>query len=681
MSTLLLPGLELEGVTVYNGDSREILPKLPENSVSAVVTDPPYDLTSIRKRFGKENSAPCQEGKDGRFKRLSKGFMGKQWDGTGIAFDPDFWREVYRVLKPGGHLLSFGGTRTYHRMVCAVEDAGFEIRDCIFVWGYSTGFPKNLNVTKKMMDIYDAIDKQGIIKVWKENSETAKHAALRFLKNGIGIGTNMQKSDSVPVPVLLSTSLKESYADAILAELNSLGVHPALEDVSYSAPLIVEECFTEFTGIVKSVENSHEGHNPQHSIAISIAPSSVKELLNERIKDRIKGVEVLKTWPGNKPLLNQEAIIALYVVLAEGLKHIILSQSKTFQNLDMKRQTEFVSVTNATITEYMAECLIIYMVDMLKENILDGLGTALKPSAEPVVVARKPLSESSVAANVLKWGTGALNIDACRITSTDGYLERCVSQTPSTQRTSWDIRDEASVFAPSPEGRWPSNFILTHTPFCEQKLTRRVKKSSLKALQTSMDLFDEEEQVNIAEVEYEEIEEWNCHPDCLVRELDRQSGERVSGYMEAGQPRKTSLGKGGYQEGMPDIATLSGTYGDEGYASRFFYVAKPSAEERNKFYEKLPGIANRVNAPRECEAAKFKALRGNHHPTVKPVMLLSYLLQLVTPPGGIILDPFVGSGTTLIAARNLGIVSIGIEKEEEYLEIIAKRLSQETLGI
>ena len=119
------------------GDCLEVLKTLPDNSVDSIVTDPPYHLTSITKRFGKE----------GVFQRASKGFMGKEWDGGDIAFTTELWEECLRVLKPGGHLLSFGGSRTYHRMACAIEDSGFEIRDQI-LFIYGSGFPKSLNIGK-----------------------------------------------------------------------------------------------------------------------------------------------------------------------------------------------------------------------------------------------------------------------------------------------------------------------------------------------------------------------------------------------------------------------------------------------------------------------------------------------------------------------------------------------------
>ena len=133
-------------VEVLEGDSAKILPTLEAESFDAGVTDPPYHLTSIVKRFGKAGSRPpSAKGATGVYKRAAKGFMGKQWDGGDIAFRAEFWAEVLRVLKPGAHLLAFGGSRTYHRMACAVEDAGFEIRDQI-MWLYGSGFPKSHNL-------------------------------------------------------------------------------------------------------------------------------------------------------------------------------------------------------------------------------------------------------------------------------------------------------------------------------------------------------------------------------------------------------------------------------------------------------------------------------------------------------------------------------------------------------
>lgn len=131
-------------IDIIEGDSREVLTEFADNSIDSCVTDPPYALVSISKRFGAEGAAPAQYGKDGVYARASAGFMGKTWDTGQTAFDPAFWAEVLRVLKPGAHLLAFGGTRTYHRLACAIEDAGFEIRDQIG-WAYGSGFPKSHN--------------------------------------------------------------------------------------------------------------------------------------------------------------------------------------------------------------------------------------------------------------------------------------------------------------------------------------------------------------------------------------------------------------------------------------------------------------------------------------------------------------------------------------------------------
>lgn len=134
-------------VTLHCGDNREVLRSFPDCSIDSIVTDPPYALVSIVKRFGKPGSAPAKGNE--AYQRASAGFMGKQWDTGEVAFDPEFWFECLRVLKPGGHLVAFSGTRTYHRMAVAIEDAGFEVRDMLS-WLYGSGFPKSHNVSKSV---------------------------------------------------------------------------------------------------------------------------------------------------------------------------------------------------------------------------------------------------------------------------------------------------------------------------------------------------------------------------------------------------------------------------------------------------------------------------------------------------------------------------------------------------
>jgi site-specific DNA-methyltransferase (adenine-specific) len=136
-------------ITLHGGDCLAVIPQLVAEGVvvDAVVTDPPYDLTAMAKRFGKAGSAPAQHGRDGAMARLSGGFMNCQWDSTGIAFRPETWAAISAVMRPGAFLLAFGGTRTSHRMICAIEDAGFVIQDKIF-WCFGSGFPKRRDMLK-----------------------------------------------------------------------------------------------------------------------------------------------------------------------------------------------------------------------------------------------------------------------------------------------------------------------------------------------------------------------------------------------------------------------------------------------------------------------------------------------------------------------------------------------------
>ena len=132
-------------VRILVGDMRERLRDLPDASVDSCVTDPPYHLTSIVKRFSAADAAPAKVGATGAYARASRGFMGQTWDGGDVAFQPETWAEVLRVLKPGAHVVAFSHARTYHRMVCAIEDAGFEVRDQL-AWIYGSGFPKSHNL-------------------------------------------------------------------------------------------------------------------------------------------------------------------------------------------------------------------------------------------------------------------------------------------------------------------------------------------------------------------------------------------------------------------------------------------------------------------------------------------------------------------------------------------------------
>ena len=136
----------MSNATLYPGDCRDVMFAMFLDGLQfdSIVTDPPYELTSIRQRFGSPTAAPAR---GGVYARKSRGFMGKEWDGTGVAFDADTWRLAHDLLKPGSVLAAFGGTRTYHRMACAIEDAGFEVFDCC-LWLYGSGFPHSHDVER-----------------------------------------------------------------------------------------------------------------------------------------------------------------------------------------------------------------------------------------------------------------------------------------------------------------------------------------------------------------------------------------------------------------------------------------------------------------------------------------------------------------------------------------------------
>ncbi|NEI52680.1 site-specific DNA-methyltransferase [Rhizobium leguminosarum] len=159
-------------VTLHGGDCLKVLAGMPDACVDSVVTDPPYALVSIVKRFGKANAAPAKGNE--AYARASAGFMGKQWDTGETAFAVEFWAQVLRVLKPGGHVVAFSGTRTYHRLAIAIEDAGFEIRDQL-AWVYGSGFPKSHDVAK-------AIDRAAGVK--GEYGEAKTEAHRRYIETG-----------------------------------------------------------------------------------------------------------------------------------------------------------------------------------------------------------------------------------------------------------------------------------------------------------------------------------------------------------------------------------------------------------------------------------------------------------------------------------------------------------------
>jgi DNA modification methylase len=497
--------------TIHVGDCLEWLRTLPTNSVDAIVTDPPYGLG--REPDPREVLQAWLSGEE--YKPGGSGFMGRTWDA--FVPSPPVWAECLRVLKPGGHLLAFAGTRTYDWIVMGVRLAGFEVRDMVG-WIYGSGFPKSLDVSK-------AIDVHGGERVswfgpwlrkWREeNGVTQKEIASLFpSKTGglTGCVANWELGLNMPTP-------------------------------------------EQFNAICK-----------KYSLPFSSIEQAEREILSTQSARR------LEVAPG--------------------------------QNKDR-------SPVNLNITAPATEAA----------RQWSGYGTALKPAIEPVVMARKPL-DGTVAQNVLKWGTGGINVDGCRV-GTDENTARLNNGTTLGAMNDDGWKPKVMTTGGAPAGRWPANIIHDGS----------------------------EEVLGVFPV-------------------------TVSGTPSGARNAPSSFNGGNGSQ-------LTG-YADSGSAARFFYQAKASRTEREHGLSGLPrGIVDTTRAedsagrdnPR-AGAGRSGEGRANIHPTVKPVDLMRYLIRLVTPPGGLVVDPYAGSGTTGVAAVHEGMQFAGAELDTAHALIAVTRIEQ-----
>ncbi len=524
--------IEFEGVRVFHGDCIEVMRSLPENSVDAIVTDPPYGLEFMGKDWDKLQTAQWRGEKekwqDGLVEnhiahRLAKSPRYGNEPAAMQDWHHGWATEALRVLKPGGHLLAFGGTRTWHRLAVAIEDAGFEVRDSM-AWMYGSGFPKSLDVSK-------AIDK-------KRDDRADIHAVVSWLES----------------------------------KRQAAGVTRAQVEQHFGTQNIGQALFTITAGKTSRVATWDQWQELKSLLQFDDSMDADVWRLNGR-KGKPGEAWAQREVLGETRQGAQQQSTGRYGAWGEGI-------------------TPTAPATPAA-------------------QQWQGWGTALKPAHEPIVVARKPLI-GTVAENVLTHGTGALNIDGCRIgyasdADKDKALAGDAFKRKDTSDKGWsrpwmeDAERVAQMNAESKQraqtGRWPANVIL-----------------------------DESQ----------------------AAELDKQSGDLKPATGRTKRPDRSP-----FTTGLGELER-DAVYDDGGGgASRFFYVAKAGKKERPN----VDGVA---------------------HPTVKPIALMRYLVRLVTPPGGTVLEPFAGSGTTVEACILEGFDCIAIEMTDDYLPLIAERVRRST---
>lgn len=814
-----------ERATIYHGDCLAVLRTLPDASIDAVVTDPPYGLSATDSEHVVQALTAWVGGDRAFVPNVGGGgFMGKAWDK--FVPPPAVWDECYRVLKPGGHLLTFGGTRTFDLVTIGVRLAGFEIRDSV-AWLYGCHDAQTEALTRRGwvngLDLTDddevaqwSID--GMIslvrpsarqrysfegqmvrfrnddidqlvtpnhRVYRQVSERTQVAGARRstwsgwrvdeaasinrwqrtrlpaagLHDGPGIG-------GVDYAALLGwvwseggfdlggsgvrvyqSSTNQPFVDEIAALLDRLGPHKRYD---YQRTWKGRE-YTSTTWYISGdlahrIRADLPGKSPTYDLLWQMTSDEKRALWSAAMKgDGSKAQRAF--W--QKSLADLEWAQALLAGIGcrgkiagdpRGVMHwtdrptvelqarhladkgedytgevwcvtvpsgafivrrngkVSVSGNSGFpKSLDVSKAIDKASgaertASDAVYTHPDGKPRVWAEHDADAQGYHDwkgsarqitapatpdaarwqGWGTALKPAFEPVVVGRKPLV-GTVAANVLAWGTGALNIDATRIITTDDLNGGAYAEEGHREESA-SLHGGSGMNVPGkttgldfvqPQGRFPANVVLSHTEDCVLVGTAEIKTDGHhpKARgKGGVSTTGHSGQDDLIERGGEEtVEKWRCVPGCPVAELDRQSGDRSSPWVGNGKGNARGR-KGGKQFGGGGQRTEEKMeYGDIGGASRFFYVAKASSRERPS-YEK-----EGVEAPMTGKVA---------HPTVKPLAIMDWLVRLVTPPDGVVLDPFLGSGTTAESAVRQGFRFIGIEREAEYLPLTDIRLDR-----
>jgi len=563
--------------SLHNNESINALKDLPDNSIDSLVTDPPAGIA----------------------------FLGKSWDSYKdreqfISEMQAIFTECLRVLKPGSHGLVWAIPRTSHWTAYALENAGFEVRDKVYhIQGM--GFPKSLNIGK-------ALDKQG------------KLCQCRAYETK----TNMPNLSE-------GISTKEQNI-SIQSEVLQQGVLCKMESTESTGSTTPQENSESRKGCVD--RESREKFQPEN---VQREQPCMEGWQIHRAKEGLCG----DTQPD--PSESKTERICAGTCTDNGKENQANpsqgGDNSSYQPQHTRQSTRELNIvqdTQGTLGREPQDRLYCSECGKIKRKEVEGLGTGLKPAAEEWILIRKPISENTIAENVIKWGVGGINIDGCRIegkprtTHSNGNFES------KTDNGNAYGKYQLGIKLDEPQGRFPSNLVLSHSEDCTDE---------------------------------------QCSLSCAVRMLDEQSGPCKTGELK-GQPRVENkiYGSAGNTLGKPRFYIPDAATG----ASRFFYCAKISPSERNAGLEDMPdkqgGIKN-ASGRGFSESDPYKQIiTKNNHPTVKTKKLMTYLIKLITPPNGLVLDPFMGSGSTGIAALAEGFRFIGIEKEKEYYDIAKARI-------
>jgi len=542
---------------VIHGNCLEVLKGMADNSVDSIVTDPPYGLA----------------------------FMGKKWDYD--VPSEDIWRECLRVLKPGGHLLAFAGTRTQHRMAVRIEDAGFEIRDMI-MWVYGCLSDDTEILTEDGWERYD---------IAKESSVFTDKKILTYdVKSDIYKWEKPERWNEYRVDQDIAFRIHSDTTDQIVSRghrclverSGKLFFEPADELFIFERVPILP---SNFDGIS---EDGSQKASYQTTLATVTAFNYSGVIFCPTVST---GAFVARR--NGKVFITGNSGFPKSLDVSKAIDKSAGAEREVVGSYEVTRDMSGGSWAGLHGKPNNAKQHDITAPATPEAQQWQGWGSSLKPALEPITVARKPF-KGTLAENVLEWGTGGINVDGCRVGTGDGrpLIE---SKSEASLNAFGNGLNGSRCAGVTTQGRWPANLIH--------------------------DGSDE------------------------VVGMFPETGKTPSPYFQ----KSTSVGTVNVSaEKQHD--RLSTHHGDSGSAARFFYRAKASRAERN---------AGLGDAP-------------NGHPTVKPISLMRYLVRLVTPPNGIVLDPFGGSGSTACGAVMEGMPFVTIEREAEYIPIIEARVAHWT---